>query len=154
MNGARKVVFHSVRQEDAEQKFLERRRQLAEYREDLLIIGVLIVLFGAFSMLMIMVSWQGALLGVLYLLPSQWRGDTTGRCKTGAAFSAGQTVARLAADLDAWALETPSWAPSVYVSISVTLVCEILTNSFSPFPILFTRCHRRSRRTNKARYVG
>src|SRR5262249_50747729 len=39
MNGARKVVFHSVRQEDAEQKFLERRRQLAEYREDLLIIG-------------------------------------------------------------------------------------------------------------------
>jgi hypothetical protein len=52
MNGARKVVFHSVRQEDAEQKFLERRRQLAEYREDLLIIGVLIVLFGAFSMLM------------------------------------------------------------------------------------------------------
>jgi len=71
MNGARKVVFHSVRQEDAEQKFLERRRQLAEYREDLLIIGALIVLFGAFSMLMIMVSWQGALLGVLYLLPSQ-----------------------------------------------------------------------------------
>jgi len=71
MNGARKIVFHSVRQEDAEQKFLERRRQLAEYREDLLIIGVLIVLFGAFSMLMIMVSWQGALLGVLYLLPSQ-----------------------------------------------------------------------------------
>jgi len=71
MNGARKVVFHSVRQEDAEQKFLERRRQLAENRENLLIIAVLIVLFGAFSMLMIMVSWQGALLGVLYLLPSQ-----------------------------------------------------------------------------------
>ena len=71
MNSARKVVFHSVRQKDAEQKFLERRRQLAEYREDLLIIGALIVLFGAFSMLMIMVSWQGALLGVLYLLPSQ-----------------------------------------------------------------------------------
>jgi hypothetical protein len=71
MNGARKVVFHSVRREDAEQKSLERRRQLAEYREDLLIIAVLIVLFGAFSILMIMVSWQGALLGVLYLLPSQ-----------------------------------------------------------------------------------
>jgi len=71
MNTAGKVVFHSVKQEDAEQKFLERRRHQAEFRVGLLIIIVLIVLFVALSILMIMVSWQGALLGVLYLLPSK-----------------------------------------------------------------------------------
>jgi hypothetical protein len=71
MNSARKVVFHSVKQEDAEQKFLERRRHQAEFREGLLLIMTLIVLFVALSMLMVMVSWQGALLGVLYVLPSK-----------------------------------------------------------------------------------
>jgi hypothetical protein len=70
MNSVRKVVFHSAKQEDAEQQFLERRRHLAEYRRGLLIVIVLIVLFSLLSILMIMVSWQGAL-GVLYLLPSR-----------------------------------------------------------------------------------
>ena len=73
MNSARKVVFHSVRQEDAQQKFLERRRQLAEYHEGYLTIVVLIVLFGAFSILMIMVSWQSALLGDDLFVAVTWR---------------------------------------------------------------------------------
>jgi cellobiose-specific phosphotransferase system component IIC len=66
-----KVVFHSVRQEVSEQEYLERQRHLAEYREGFVIMMVLIGLFGALSFLMTVVSWQGALLGVLYLLPSQ-----------------------------------------------------------------------------------
>jgi hypothetical protein len=70
MNSARKVVFHSARQEDVELKFLERRRHLAEYRRGSLIGIVLMVLFGLLSILMIMISGHGALLGLLYLLPS------------------------------------------------------------------------------------
>jgi hypothetical protein len=69
MNNAGRVVFHSVKQEETEQEYLERRRHLTEYRAALLLIVVLMGLFGALSILMIMVSWQ-ALLGVLYLLPS------------------------------------------------------------------------------------
>ena len=70
MNSASRVVFHSARQEDTEQKYLERRRHLAEFCGVLLIVIVLIFLFSALSVLMIMVPWQGALMGVLYLLPS------------------------------------------------------------------------------------
>jgi hypothetical protein len=57
MNEARKVVFYSARQVDAEQKFLEKQRQWAQYSKYLSIIIVLI-LFAALSMLMGL--WQGA----------------------------------------------------------------------------------------------
>jgi hypothetical protein len=55
---ARKVVFHSARQVDAEQKFLQRQRQPAEYWMYLPIIIVLTILFGALSILLGL--WQGA----------------------------------------------------------------------------------------------
>jgi hypothetical protein len=51
MNEARKIVFHSVRQED-----LERQRQ-KHYQKYLPIIIVLTILFGALSM--ILGLWQG-----------------------------------------------------------------------------------------------
>jgi len=70
MNNSSRVAFHSVRQEDAEQEFLERRRHLTEFRGVLLGAIALIFLVSALSALMILVPWQGALLGVLYLLPS------------------------------------------------------------------------------------
>ena len=52
MNEARKIVFHSVRQED-----LERQRQ-KQYQKDLPIIIVLTILFCALSI--ILGLWQGA----------------------------------------------------------------------------------------------
>jgi len=64
------AVFHSVRQEDAEQEFSERRRHLTEFRGVLLAAIALIFLVSALSVLMMLVPWQGALLGVLYLLPA------------------------------------------------------------------------------------
>jgi hypothetical protein len=51
MNEARKIVFHSVRQED-----LERQRQ-KHYQKDLPIIIVLTILFCALSI--ILGLWQG-----------------------------------------------------------------------------------------------
>ena len=51
MNEARKIVFHSVRQED-----LERQRQ-KQYQKDLPIIIVLTILFCALSI--ILGLWQG-----------------------------------------------------------------------------------------------
>ncbi len=82
MDGARKVVFYSARQEDAEQKrlekFLERQKHLAEYRKDLPIIIVLTVLFGTLAVL-IMGPWQGGFLAALIfvdiLLALEWRYD-------------------------------------------------------------------------------
>ena len=71
MNVTKKVVFHSARQEDvvfysprqkeAERK--ERRRHLAEYCKESLIIMVLSILFGAFSIQMGL--WQGAPVQIL-----------------------------------------------------------------------------------------
>ncbi len=58
MSEARKVVFHSARQVDAEQKFLERQKQLGEHWKYLPIILVLTILFGALSI--ILGLWQGA----------------------------------------------------------------------------------------------
>ena len=46
MTEARKVVFYSARQADAEQKFLERRRQPGEHWKYLPTIIVLTILFG------------------------------------------------------------------------------------------------------------
>ncbi len=56
MSEARKVVFHSARQVDAEQKFL--KRQPGEHWKYLPIIIVLTILFGALSI--ILGLWQGA----------------------------------------------------------------------------------------------
>jgi hypothetical protein len=58
MSEVRKVVFHSVRQVDAEQEFLERQRQLREHWKYLPIIIVLTILFGTLSV--ILGLWQGA----------------------------------------------------------------------------------------------
>jgi fatty acid desaturase len=58
MSEAREVVFYSARQVDAEQKFLERQRQPAEYWKYLPIIIVLTILFGALSI--VLGLWQGA----------------------------------------------------------------------------------------------
>jgi hypothetical protein len=58
MSEVRKVVFHSVRQVDAEQEFLERQRQPREHWKYLPIIIVLTILFGALSV--ILGLWQGA----------------------------------------------------------------------------------------------
>jgi hypothetical protein len=55
---ARKVVFHSARQVDAEQKFLEGQRQPGEHWKYLPIIIMLTILFGAVSI--ILGLWQGA----------------------------------------------------------------------------------------------
>jgi hypothetical protein len=52
MNKARKVVFHSMRQEER-----QRQRQ-RHYQKDLPIIIVLAILFGALSVLLGL--WQGA----------------------------------------------------------------------------------------------
>ena len=52
MNEARKVVFHSARQEDAGQKYLEKQRRRAEFDTYLSILIVLIVLIGALTVLM------------------------------------------------------------------------------------------------------
>ena len=59
MGEARKVVFHSARQVDAEQKFLERQRRPREHWKYLPIIIVLMILFGALSI--ILGLWQGVL---------------------------------------------------------------------------------------------
>jgi hypothetical protein len=56
MSEARKVVFHSARQVDAEQKFLE--GQPGEHWKYLPIIIMLTILFGALSI--ILGLWQGA----------------------------------------------------------------------------------------------
>ena len=60
MSEARKVVFHSARQVDAEQKFLQRQRQPGEHWMYLpiIIVIVLTILFGALSILLGL--WQGA----------------------------------------------------------------------------------------------
>jgi hypothetical protein len=58
MSEARKVVFHSARQVDAEQKFLEGQRQPGEHWSYLPIIIMLTILFGALSI--ILGLWQGA----------------------------------------------------------------------------------------------
>jgi len=55
------VVFYSARQKDAERK--ERQRHLAEYCKESVIIIVLTILFGAFSIQMGL--WQGAPLQTL-----------------------------------------------------------------------------------------
>ena len=52
MNEVRKVVFHSVRQEDPGQKFLEKQRRREEFDTYLSIIIVLIILIGALTVLM------------------------------------------------------------------------------------------------------
>jgi hypothetical protein len=52
MNDVRKVVFHSVRQEDSGQKFLEKRRRRAEFDTYLSIIITLTILIGALTVLM------------------------------------------------------------------------------------------------------
>jgi len=70
MNNASRIVFYSVKQEDAEQEFSERRRHLADFRGVLLAAIAIIFLVSALSVLMMLVPWHGALLGVLYLLPS------------------------------------------------------------------------------------
>lgn len=58
MKPPRKIVFHSVRQLDAEQKFLQKQsQQAAEYAKYLPIMIVLIILFGALSLLLGL--WQG-----------------------------------------------------------------------------------------------
>lgn len=51
MNEARKVVFYSARQEDAEQKFMEKQRKRAEFSKYLSIIIVLTALFSALTLL-------------------------------------------------------------------------------------------------------
>jgi hypothetical protein len=58
MSEARKVVFHSARQVDAERKFLERQGQPGEHWSYLPIIIVLTILFGALSIMLGL--WQGA----------------------------------------------------------------------------------------------
>ena len=58
MREARKVVFHSARQVDAEQKFLETQRRPAEYWQCLPIVIVLTILFGVLSILLGL--WRGA----------------------------------------------------------------------------------------------
>ena len=59
MSEARKVVFHSARQVDAEQKFLERQRRPREHWKYLpSIIVVLTILFGALSIILDL--WQDA----------------------------------------------------------------------------------------------
>ena len=63
MSEARKVVFHSARQVDAEQKFSERQKQRREHWKYLLIIIVLTILFGALSG--ILGLWQGAPMAAL-----------------------------------------------------------------------------------------
>ena len=58
MTRARKFVFHSVRQVDDERESLRRQRQRClEYLKSLPIIIVLIILFGALSMLLGL--WRG-----------------------------------------------------------------------------------------------
>jgi len=57
MSEARKVVFHSARQVDAEQKFLEGQRQPGEHWKYLPIIIMLTILFRAVSI--ILGLWQG-----------------------------------------------------------------------------------------------
>jgi hypothetical protein len=52
MNEVRKVVFHSARQEDAQQKLLEKQRRRTEFDTYLSIIIVLIILIGALTVLM------------------------------------------------------------------------------------------------------
>jgi hypothetical protein len=58
MSEARKVVFHSARQVDAEQKLLEGQRQPGEQWSYLPIIIMLTILFVALSI--ILGLWQGA----------------------------------------------------------------------------------------------
>jgi hypothetical protein len=69
MDNPGRVVFHSVKQEDAEQEFLQRRRHLTELRGVVLAAIALIFLVSALSIPMILAPWQGALLGILFLLP-------------------------------------------------------------------------------------
>ena len=55
MNERRKVVFYSARQEDAQQKFLEKLRRRAEFSKDVSImmsIILMLILFTAFSVLL------------------------------------------------------------------------------------------------------
>jgi hypothetical protein len=52
MNEARQVVFHSAKQIDAEQIFLEKRRRRAEFGEYLSIIIVLTIIIGALTAVM------------------------------------------------------------------------------------------------------
>jgi hypothetical protein len=58
MDRARKIVFHSVRQVDDQQQFLQKQSQPpAEDSTYLPIVIVLIILFGALSLLLGL--WQG-----------------------------------------------------------------------------------------------
>jgi len=57
MREARKIVFHSARQVDTEQKFLRGQRQPAEYWKRLPIVIILTILFGALSILLGL--WRG-----------------------------------------------------------------------------------------------
>ena len=55
MNERRKVVFYSARQEDAQQKFLEKQRRRAEFSKDMSImmsIILMLILFTAFGVLL------------------------------------------------------------------------------------------------------
>jgi hypothetical protein len=55
MNEPRKVVFYSARQEDAQQKFLEKQRRRAEFSKDMSIVMsiiLMLILFTAFSVLL------------------------------------------------------------------------------------------------------
>jgi nitrogen fixation/metabolism regulation signal transduction histidine kinase len=55
MNEVRKVVFHSARQEDARQKFLEkqsRRAEFSKYLSIMMSIILLLILFAAFAVLL------------------------------------------------------------------------------------------------------
>jgi len=52
MNEARQVVFHSAKQVDADQKFLEKRRRRAEYGKYLSIVILLTTLIFALAVVM------------------------------------------------------------------------------------------------------
>jgi hypothetical protein len=52
MNEATQVVFHSAKQVDLDQKFLEKRRRRAEFGEYLSIVIVLTIIIGALTAVM------------------------------------------------------------------------------------------------------
>jgi hypothetical protein len=52
MNEARQVVFHSAKQVDLDQKFLEKRRRRAEFGKYLSIVILLTILIGALAVVL------------------------------------------------------------------------------------------------------
>jgi hypothetical protein len=59
MNEVRKVVFHSARQEDAGQKFLEKHRRRAEFSKYLSIVMSIILALTLFAALTVLLGlWQ------------------------------------------------------------------------------------------------